>query len=211
MGRAPVSGWGPAVLVARSRGVGSGVALAGGVIALSWWAASWLASQPQFDGPRARVPVVAAAPLALAMLLAARLGSPDVALDRTSPRAWWRLRLAGVLSWAAVTAVGLGVGLRAEPAAYGAGAVVRNILGYAGLACLAAGVVGAGLAWAPGFVLGSVLYLAAPHPVPPAAAWWAWPMAPGGWDGSWVSATGLFVIGVGWYAARGPRESPAPD
>lgn len=196
-----------AVLLSRSRGVAAGTALGAGVVASAWWGAAWLAAQPQFDGARARVPVTAAAPLALAMILAGRLGSPDVALDRATPKPLWRVRLAATLAWTAASALGLAAGLRREPAAYGAGAVVRNTVGYAGLTCLAAVLLGAALAWLPGFLLGSVLYLAAPRPVAPDSAWWAWPMAPGGWDGSWVTALALFGAGLWAYAARGPREA----
>lgn len=197
----------PTYLYGRSREWGS---ILGGLFVLAsvaWWAAQWLLTFQGWEPP-SRVPVTAAAPLLAATLVSRALDSPDVDLDRTSPLPWPTVRAGHVLAWTAICVVLLGVTVTASPLTFGSSALVRNVLGYVGLTCLAAVALGARLAWLPGLVLGFTLYLAAPRTPSSFDRWWAWPMQDGGWDGSWVVAGGLFLAGLALYAHHGPKRAP---
>lgn len=177
----------------------------------SWWLAAWLGTFQGFWYPEARAPVTAAAPLLASIVIGRALDSPDVDLDRSSPVHWPTLRGGHVLAWTAVCGVLLALTATTEPLTFGSVALVRNVLGYVGLTCLAAVALGAPLAWLPGLVLGFTLYLAAPRIPSSFDRWWAWPMQDGGWDGSWVVAGGLFLVGLALYALRGPRRPTGPE
>ncbi|MGI8949522.1 MAG: hypothetical protein ACR2FV_16420 [Ornithinimicrobium sp.] len=187
-------------LYGRSRGwttVLVGLAL---LTLTSWWLAAWLGAFQGFWYPEARVPVTASAPLLAATLLSRALVSPDVDLDRASPVHWPTLRAGHVLAWTAVCVVLLGLTATAAPLTFGSAALVRNALGYVGLTCLAAVVLGARLAWLPGLVVGFTLYLAAPRIPSSFDRWWAWPCrTEAGTDrGSWPAACSW----PGWPSTR---------
>lgn len=186
----------------------------GGVVALTVLAAlsaSWLASRSYFSGADARVPVIALAPVAASALIGVCLGSKDVELDRSTPHPWPARRTTEVLAWTVLTSAGLAATVAADPTVFGSMAMVRNVIGYIGLACLTTTVLGAALSWLPGFLISGTLYLAAPRPPTGLAKLWAWPMTPGEFDTSWITPLLLFLAGLTLYAHLGPRSIPAED
>lgn len=197
----------PTHLYGRSRGWAH--VLVGLVVLaiVAWWAATWLVTFQGFWEPLSRVPVTASAPLLVATLISRALDSPDVDLDRALPVHWPTLRAGHVLAWTALSVVLLGLTATASPFTFGSAALARNVLGYVGLTCLAAVVLGARLAWLPGLVLGFALYLSAPRIPSSFDRWWAWPMQDGRWDGSWVVAVSLFLAGLTLYAHHGTKRA----
>lgn len=192
-------GWAPATL---------GVALLTAVAAVS---AAWLASRPFFQGPVARVPVTALTPVAAAALVGVCLGSWDVGLDRSTPHPWPIRRARQVVGWTAIACTALATAVAADPRVFGALAMLRNVIGYVGLACLGTVVLGAALSWLPGFLVASTLYLTAPRPPTGMDRLWAWPMTSGQPDLSWVAPVVLFAVGVTSYAVWGPGERTRGD
>ena len=191
----------------RSRGASTFVAGVGVITLLAWAAGTWLASRPYFDGPAARVPVVALAPLLAALLLGPTLAGADEDLERSTPLPWRAWRAGHLLVAAFVTATVLSLaGLRA-PDTYGAHALVRNALGCVGLVAGGAVLLGARLAWLPAFVYVCAVYAAAPRQTGTAVAAWAWPIQPSTSTTSWLAAATIFVIGVAAYLHRGSRAS----
>ncbi|MEO3930041.1 hypothetical protein ABGB07_40265 [Micromonosporaceae bacterium B7E4] len=193
------------LLHTRARG-GPAFLLGVAVVALlAWIAGSWLASRPYFDGPAARIPVVALAPLLGVLLLAPTLGGADEELEHSTPLHWpgWRAGhlLLGVASIGAVLAL---TGLRA-PGVFGAYALVRNTLGYAGLVAAAAVFLGARLAWLPAFGYACAVYAATPRQVGGFAGVWAWPLQPSSVTASWLTVAVVFVPGAAGYLHRGCR------
>ncbi|MFC4148715.1 hypothetical protein ACFO0M_20870 [Micromonospora mangrovi] len=190
----------------RARGVPTFLAGVGVITLVAWSAGTWLASRPYFDGPAARVPMVALAPLLAALLLGPTLAGADEDLDRSTPLPWrvWR---AGHLLAAFVTATALSVaGLRA-PDTYGAHALARNALGCIGLVAGGAVLLGARLAWLPAFGHVCAVYAAAPRQTGTAVAAWTWPIQPSTSTTSWLAVATIFVIGAAAYLHRGSRAS----
>ncbi|MEQ4304434.1 hypothetical protein ABNF97_24175 [Plantactinospora sp. B6F1] len=196
------------LLHTRARG-GPAFALGVAVVApLAWAAGSWLASRPYFDGPAARIPVVALAPLLGVLLLAPTLGGADEELERGTSLRWpgWRAGhiLLGVASIGAALAL---TGLHA-PGVFGAYAMVRNTLGYAGLVAAAAVLLGTRLAWLPAFGYACAVYAARPRQIGGVAGVWAWPLQPSGVTASWLTVAVLFIFGTAGYLHRGCRIGP---
>ncbi|MEV0729537.1 hypothetical protein [Polymorphospora sp. NPDC050346] len=191
----------------RARG---GPAFAAGLVvvtALAWAGGSWLISRPYFDGPAARIPVVALTPLLGALLLAPTLAGAGDELERGTPAPWRHWRAGHVL--AAVVVIGTPLALTGlhAPEVFGAYALLRNTLGCVGLVAGAAVLLGARLAWLPAFGYVCAVYGAVPRQVGGAAGIWAWPVQPSGVEASWAVAVALFVAGSAsylWYGAR-PR------
>lgn len=153
--------------------------------------------------PDRRVPVVAAAPLLAVLLAGGGLSGADPDLERATPVRWWRWRAAHLAGIAVVVGAVLAIGVTHGSATFGAAAMARNVIGYVGCTALAATALGASLAWAPPFLYAATVYLAAPRNPTGAALWWAWPMSPGSWDGSWICAIVLFLVGTAVYVWRG--------
>lgn len=176
---------------------------------LAWWAADWLASRPYFDGPRARPPVAALAPVLAALLLSVTLGSADEELERSTARPWRRIRpfhvaVLTILGAAALASTGLW-----EPGEYGAYELVRNTTASVGMVAAATAVLGSKLAWTPLFGYVVAVYVAAPKPPQPATSWWTWPVQPSSATPAWWVAVSWFVVGLvlyGWYGARAARD-----
>ncbi|RQW99374.1 hypothetical protein [Micromonospora inaquosa] len=191
----------------RSRGAFTFLVGVGVIALLAWAAGTWLASRPYFDGPAARVPVVALAPLLAALLLGPTLAGADEDLEHSTPLPWRAWRAGHLLVAAVVTAVALILaGLRA-PDTYGAHALVRNALGCIGLVAGGAVLLGARLAWLPAFVYVCAVYAAAPRQTSVVVAAWAWPVQPSTITPSWLTAATIFAVGAAGYVHGGSRAS----
>lgn len=193
-------------LFARTRETAPVAAGLGFVMVGTWWGSQVLAALPYNEPPAALLPAVALAPVAAAAVTGQSLGSPDVLLDRATPVLWPVLRMAVVLGW---TVLGAGLLVAATLPANGllvGTALVRNVVGYVGLTCLGAVVLGAETAWVP--VLGYALpiYLMAPTQPTAGSPWWAWPMQAGDSVASGVVALTLFLVGATVYALQGARS-----
>jgi len=174
--------------------------------AASWWIAEWFARSSGFWDATSRVPVTAVAPLLAATLIGSAMDSPDVDLDKASPVRWPLIRGGQVVAWTALAALTLGLVATTAPFTFGSAALVRNVIGYVGIACLATVLLGARLAWVPGIVIGLTLYFSAPDVPTQPDHWWAWSMQDGRRDGSWVVAGSLFLAGLTLYAGRDPKR-----
>ncbi|WP_431876858.1 hypothetical protein [Micromonospora marina] len=191
----------------RSRGATTFVAGVGVIALLAWAAGTWLASRPYFDGPAARVPVVAVAPLLAALLLGPTLASADEDLERSTPLPWRAWRASHLLVAALATALALSLaGLRA-PDTYGAQELVRNALGCIGLVAGGAVLLGVRLAWLPAFVYVCAVYAAAPRQNSAVVAACAWPIQPSTTAASWLTAATIFAVGAAGYVHGGARAS----
>jgi hypothetical protein len=191
----------------RSRGASTFVAGVGVITLLAWAAGTWLASRPYFDGPAARVPMVALAPLLAALLLGPTLASADEDLEHSTPLPWRAWRAGHLLVAAVVTAMALSLtGLR-DTHTFGAHALVRNVLGCVGLVAGGAVLLGARLAWLPAFVYVCAVYAAAPRQTGTAVAAWAWPIQPSSAAASWLAAATIFAVGSAGYVHGGSRAS----
>ncbi|WP_327039827.1 hypothetical protein [Micromonospora maris] len=173
------------------------------IAVLAWVAGSWLAARPYFGGSVARIPVVALAPLLVAVLLGPSLAGADEELERGTPLPWrvWRtghVLLAAVLSAAVLSLAGL-----ADPHTFGAYALVRNTLGHTGLVVGAAALLGVRLAWLPAFCYGCAVYAAAPRGTDRVTAVWAWPVQPSSATVPWLVVGVLFVAGTAAYVLLG--------
>ncbi|MEV6110368.1 hypothetical protein AB0M28_37560 [Streptomyces sp. NPDC051940] len=190
---------------ARSRGLPAALLTLVAVTLLAWRCADWLVDAPRF-GTSARVPVVALAPLLAGSAAAASLYSHSAELDRTAARRLWCLRSGQLLALTGLYAVTLGATVTTDAAVFGTQAMVRNVLGTAGLAALSAVVFGARLAWMLPLAYTATAYLAAPRAPGGSAAAWAWPVQPGPQPAAWSTAVLLFAAGLAVCAWRGPRS-----
>ncbi|WP_323187806.1 hypothetical protein [Streptomyces sp. NBC_01242] len=159
------------VLYIRSRALPlTAVALAG-IVLVAAGAAHWLETRPHFDHT-ARIPVVVLAPLLASAAIGTSLHAPSDELDRTGVRRWWPRRLLHLLALTVLTAGALALAVPGHPEAFGAPAMVRNVLGATGVAAASAALIGARLSWLPMTVYGGAVYLVAPCTHDGAAAVW---------------------------------------
>lgn len=142
---------------------------------------------------------------ALAATLASPFGEPERAAGTRLPL----LRLAAAALLTVASAVVLAVGTLGVPLAGGLGALVRNLIGFAGLALLCAAIVGGALAWC-----GPVVYLIvgvyALYTQWHGPAWtspWVWPARPGDDLGAALCAGLVFAAGLAAFTFRGARDS----
>ena len=148
-----------AVLYARSRGMPLALVGVLALCGLGAWAGVWLAARPDLDDTTARVPVVVALAVAVAVMIASTLHSGADEIERTTPRRWaaWRGIHAGggaLLGLALLTPV-------LPAATYGQASLLRNTAGLLGLALLAATAVGPRLAWVLPLGYPATVYLSA--------------------------------------------------
>lgn len=198
---------------ARSRAFAPSVAALAGTALAAAWAAHWLVTRPHMDHG-ARVPVVVLGPLLAASVVGTALHSDSDELDRTAVRRWWPLRLGHLLAMTAVACGALAAAVPGHPGEFGAPAMVRNVLGAAGIALGAAVLVGARLSWLPVTAYLSAVYLSAPRVPGGAGALWAWPMQPGPQPGAWAVAAWAYGSGSAlyvWRGARGAGPEPGPS
>ncbi|AXG82864.1 hypothetical protein DVK44_24090 [Streptomyces paludis] len=204
------------VLYARSRALTAALATLIGTALVAAWAAHWLQEQPRFDHT-ARIVVVTLAPLFAASTIGAGLYTWSDELDRTAVRRWWPLRTAQPAVLTAFAAVLLALAVPGHPEAYGAPAMVRNLLGTTGLALAAAALLGARLSWLPVLVYTGAAFLSAPsQPSYPshspqesgsAATVAAWLVEPGPSALAWVVAAALYAGGAALHSGRGARRA----
>lgn len=181
------------------------------VALLAWWAGEWLVSRPMSAGAIDRGPVVAFAPLAIAILVATTLFAADEELESTAARRMRRLRLVLVILLTVVGAAAVAVTGLEERTVYGAVELTRNTLGCVGMVVVAAPLLGGRLAWAPVFGYVATGYFAAPGPLEPETGWWAWPSQSSGSTSAWWACGTWFVAGVAVYAWKGSRHRRSVD
>ncbi|MEV0896270.1 hypothetical protein [Actinoplanes sp. NPDC049802] len=169
-------------------------------------AAQWLATRPFFDGPGARVPIVALAPLLAAMLLGRTLAGADESLERSFPVRWRLVRAAHLGAATGLVALLLASAGLHDPAVYGSHALIRNTLGCIGLVAGTAVPAGARLAWLPAFAYMVTVYGASPARDGGWENLWAWPLQPSTAVLSWAPALAVFAVGAGLYVLRGARS-----
>ncbi|MQY13676.1 hypothetical protein SRB5_38260 [Streptomyces sp. RB5] len=191
-------------LYLRSRALPAALLVLIALTLLTWRCADWLVDSPRF-GTTARVPVVALAPLLAGSAAAASLFTHSAELERTAPRPLAALRGVQLLLVTALYALALGATVTSDAAHFGAQAMVRNVLGTAGLAALSAVAFGARLAWVLPLACTGTAYLAAPRVHGGAVSVWAWPVQPGAEGGAWGAALGLLAAGVAAGVRWGPR------
>jgi hypothetical protein len=190
------------VLYARSRALPRTLAALAGTVAFAVWAAGLM--NAYLDTYR-RVPIVALTPLLAAAVIGVSLHTPTGELDRTAVRPWWPRRLTHLLALTALAAALLPLAVLGDTLVFGPPAMIRNLLGCAGVTAAAAALLGARLSWLPAFGYVSAVYLASNGVRGRAVTVWAWPMQPGGQPGAWLAAGAAFVLGTGLYVARGAR------
>jgi len=127
-------------------------------------------------------------------------GEPERATGRWLP--WLRLALPVALAAAAVGA--LAAGSASAHLAYGSVGLLRDVAGFAGIALLAAAVLGGALSW-----IGPVAYLGVTLPALTGhwATPWVWPARPPHDRGAAICAALVFVAGVAVITVRGARDS----
>ncbi|MFJ7195317.1 MULTISPECIES: hypothetical protein [unclassified Streptomyces] len=192
------------LLYIRSRALPLTTATLACIALVAAWAAHWLQDQPYFDHS-ARVPVVVLAPLLASAAIGTGLYAHSDELDRTAVGRWWPRRLLHLLALTALAAGALAAAVPGHPEAFGAPAMVRNVLGATGVAAASVALLGARLSWLPMTVYGGAVYLAAPRSPGGAAAVWAWPMQPGPQEAAWVVAVTAYAAGAALLAVRGAR------
>ncbi|MER6999643.1 hypothetical protein [Streptomyces sp. NPDC000410] len=168
------------------------------------WCAWRLQASEAFDHT-ARVPVVVLAPLLAASAIGTSLFTHSDELDRTAVRPWPPRRLRQLLGLTAFAGLVLALSVPGHPEEFGAPAMVRNLLGAAGVTAGTAALLGARISWLPLTAYLSAVYLAAPGVPGGAAAVWAWPMQPGPQVAAWVVALSAYVAGGALYVWRGAR------
>ncbi|MFF3749555.1 hypothetical protein ACFYYH_03700 [Streptomyces sp. NPDC002018] len=193
-----------AVLYARSRVLPATLGTLVGTALTAAWAAHWLQAQPHFDHS-ARVPVVVLAPLIAAGAIGTGLYTHSDELDRTAVRPWWPRRLVHLVVLTVLAAGLLALAVPGRPDEFGAPAMVRNLLGAAGVTAAAAALLGARLSWLPMTLYLSAAYLSAPRTPGGVGAVWAWPMQPGPQGAAWAVAAVAYGVGAALYAWRGAR------
>ena len=200
-----------AVLYLRSRLVGWAL-LVLSFLALASWATTWWAiRRPEHDvTDGALIPILAFATLAAACLVVATARSPfgDAELTVAYPLPPLRLgHLAGLLLLSASTlaAALLLFDLEGAWLAYPLLALLRNLVGFTGLALLAALVVGARLSWIVPLTFDALAYLTA-RLSEDTYAQWAWHLQSGRDELSWVVALALLIAGLSVVCLYGARD-----
>lgn len=159
------------------------------------------------SGTGLAVPLLALAPMAVAVVIALGLSSTDAALERTAVR---RMRVLDAAYAAAVAGLTLIACLTSAiwadvPLGIVAG---RNAVGYIGLMLLGGRILGrhAAALVPAGLILFMALFGgdASGHP-----RWWAWPMRDTSESFTWAAAGALLVAGLLWWAVE-PRRSDLP-
>lgn len=190
------------MLYVRSRGVPVALLAVAAVSLLAARAAVYLVGLPQFDG-MARLPVAVAAALGGAIVLAATLHSPTPELEATCPTRWRAWQGAHVVL---LTVMGAALLIPALPfTTYGAGVLLRGLVGLLGLALLAAPVVGPRLAWTLPCAYAATVYLSAGAGDAALRSVWAFQQQPAGSTAAWLTALILGAVGLLAWTAVGPH------
>lgn len=155
----------------------------------------------------ALVPVRLFVPLASALVIGVSTYSPWGEAEGAASKALPALRFAHLsllLLCAALTLLVVAVDWEAS---YAPLVLARNLAGFAGLALLAAPVIGSRLSWALPFAHGALALLRGATS-PEQFAWWAWEMQPGSDLLAAATAGVLLAMGLGSFCVLGPKESP---
>jgi hypothetical protein len=142
-----------------------------------------------------------------AILLAGGFHSPQPELETASPLRWPAWRAAHIATGLTVCAVPLAA-VMAIPDQAGAlpAAMVRNVLGFTGLALLAALAAGARLSWT--LPLGyALISWRLPHTTSPAVRIWHWPELPSHNLLAWAAALTLAAAGAALLTIQGPKPT----
>ena len=184
-------------LYARSRQVPMALGLVLAAVVAVWGLSRLWAN----GGPS---PVFASLGLAAGAAIAGvGLGASDVALERTAAIAWLPRRVLHVVGVAVAICVALfAVQALGEPLSPN-GFIIRDSIGFAGLAALGATVAGGQAAW----VL-PITWFAATVLLPPSpdTAVLTWLMQPPGTTAATITAATLAVVGTSVYGVFGTRR-----
>ncbi|MDP9475579.1 MAG: hypothetical protein M3R38_07790 [Actinomycetota bacterium] len=210
-------------LYAGSRLAGYALAVLA-LLALVSWAALGLLSRPFAVPGVVLVPVLVFAPLAAACVVVAGASSPFGETERTASYGLPALRFVHLAGLLACAVLALLVAALAWGPNHGGWMLARNLLGFAGLALLAARAVGGRLSWTAPFVFVTVAAfmgraetrekperdgpLAELMGLIPAGEyeWWAWPLRPGHDPYSWAVVLGLVLVGLWLVCLYGARD-----
>ncbi|MFC7846657.1 hypothetical protein [Streptomyces sp. NPDC057382] len=190
------------LLYSRSRALPSIATALVGIAALAALFAHLLQQQLDADHT-SRLPVTVFAPLLAAAAIGTSLHTPSDELDRTAVRRWATRRLLHVGVLTGLTAALLAGSVPGGPHAYGAGAMVRNLVGVTGVTVAASVLLGARRSWLPVTLYVGLTYLLAPPG--PHGTVWTWYTQPGSDSGSWAVAATAFVTGTVLHSWRGSR------
>ncbi|KXK63058.1 hypothetical protein AWW66_05290 [Micromonospora rosaria] len=185
----------PLLLFLRSREVPGGLLCAVPAMALFAWFGA-----VQADPRHA----VTSAALALALgvaVLGYGLGGPDATLDATAAIRWAPRRALHLVSTAVLAGTVVTVVTTAP-----AGVVLRDAVGFTGLAALAATLFGRRLAWTLPVVTGCVSAGIPAVPEPFALHLLTWAGQPPDSVAALTTAVAFAVTGVAAYVIRGPRR-----
>jgi len=188
-----------AQLYLRSRLIGRTVAVLGATAGLTWL---WLQWSRQSTLTIDMLPV--SMPLAAAVVIGASTGSPFGEIEVTASRSLASIRLwhlAGLLLLATM-ALALPVVWWSVPEAKWL--LVRNLLGFTGLALITARLLGGGLCWVLplGYAILSMLAYQ-----PREEIQWAWPVVAAGDSGASIFAASLLLVGLALIIGRGARDT----
>ena len=208
-------------LYARSRLAGYAIAVLALVALASWAAALGLVSRPFAVPEVVLVPVLVFAPLAAACVVVAGAASPFGETEHVVGYPVLALRLGHLAGLLACAALALLAALALGPN-HGGWMLARNLLGFAGLALLAARAVGGWMSWTVPFAFVTVAAFMGragqdPERARPLAElmglapageyeWWAWPLRPGEDPHSWVVVLGLALVGLSLVCLFGARD-----
>lgn len=175
------------------------------VIALAGWL--WVARHGH--QPRSVLLALVTVPLAAACVIGVGTYSPFADLEQTVSRSLTLprlLHLAGLLGTAALI---LGSAAIAWPPGDGVVIVLRNLIGFAGLAFIGARLLGGLLSWPLAVAFGMVAFVSpfvirAGEAEPPR---WAWPLWSGEDKSSMITAIALLVVGGGLVVLSGARQA----
>lgn len=192
-------------LHSRSRRVPS-AAVALAVIAVAFWAIltyHWtLGASGQTT---AELPMILEGSAAAVIAIAAHspFGEPERATGRWLP--FLRLGVVLALCGLAIGLLALAAAIADGPGSYldgGTLALIRNVLGMAGIGLIVSLVTGGLVAWAGplAYVAISEFTLIAGYTTP-----LTWPARPPADRGGWIAAMAVFAVGLALFTIRGPR------
>ncbi len=187
-------------LYARGRGVPLALLVVVALSVLALCTARWLVGQSAFDG-MVRLPVAVATALAAAVVLAGTLHTPAAEIEAATPTRWqlWHaghavtLLLAGVVLLAPALPAG----------SYGAGVLLRDLVGLLGLALLGALAFAPRLAWTVPCGYTAVVYFTAGAGDAALRSVWAFQQQPAGNTAALMTALVLGALGLIAWALAG--------
>ncbi len=173
-------------------------------------AAMWTLARATSQGSPPGVTFAVITVLLAVLVLAATLGGPDDALDRTAARPWAALRAAHLLVVAAVAAAMLLATQLADTGFGPAGLVVRDAVGLVGLTAMCAPVLGAARAWflPLGWTIAAGIQPVSSSVLTEVLTWQS--QSPGSAPAALAAAV-LAVGGLTAYALLGPAPRPPAE